>query len=95
MDVWEGTGVVVEAAEDVLDALSLATGVAGEGDGVLVTGSLYTVGAARDRYLPVLDSGDEIAPDPDELSEEEEEREFQRALDEMIDRVDREGDADE
>ena len=88
VEVWEGTGVVVEAAEDVLDAISLATGVAGEGDGVLVTGSLYTVGAARDRYLPVLDTGDEIAPDPDEMSEEEEEREFQRALDEMIDRLD-------
>ena len=95
VDVWEGTGVVVEAAEDVLDALALATGVAGEGDGVLVTGSLYTVGGARDRYLPVLDTGDEIAPDPDELSEEEERREFQQALDDMIDRVDREGDAEE
>jgi dihydrofolate synthase/folylpolyglutamate synthase len=88
VDVWEGSGVVVESTEDVLDAIQMATGVAGEGDGVLVTGSLYTVGAARDRYLPVLDTGDEIAPDPDDLSEEEEEREFQRALDEMIDRLD-------
>ena len=88
VQVWEGTGVVVEVAEDVLDAVSLATGVAGEGDGVLVTGSLYAVGAARDRYLPVLDAGDDIAPDPEDRSEEEEEREFQRALDEMIDRLD-------
>ena len=86
--VWEGTGVVVEATEDVLDAVSLATGVASEGDGVLVTGSLYTVGAARDRYVPVLDTGDEIVEEPEEMSEEEEEREFQRALDEMIDRLD-------
>lgn len=88
VDVWEGTGVVVEAARDVAEALELATGVAGERDGVLVTGSLYTVGAARDVYLPVTDTGDEVVDEPEELTEEEEEAEFQRALDEMIDRLD-------
>ena len=66
----------------------MATGLAGEGDGILVTGSLYTVGAARDVYLPVTDSGDEVVYEPDDLTEEEEEREFQLAIDAMIDRVD-------
>lgn len=51
-DVWAGTPVIVETAPDVARALELATGVAGDGDGVLVTGSLYTVGAARDLYRP-------------------------------------------
>lgn len=88
VEVWEGTGVVVEAARDVAEAVELATGVAGDRDGVLVTGSLYTVGAARDVYLPVEDTGDEVVEEPAELSEEEEEAEFQRALDEMIDRLD-------
>lgn len=88
VDLWEGTGVVVEVADDVAGALELATGVAGEGDGVLVTGSLYTVGAARDLYLPVTDTGDEVIEEPAELSEEEEEAEFQEAIDAMIDRVD-------
>ena len=91
--VFEGTGVVVEVAEDVPTALELATGVAGEGDGVLVTGSLYTVGAARDVYLPVTDTGDEIVEEPAEMTEAEEDAEFQRALDEMIDRLDDEGGA--
>lgn len=86
--VWEGTGVVVEVADDVREALRLATGVAGEGDGVLVTGSLYTVGAARDVYLPVTGTGDEVVPEPDAPTEAEEDAEFQRALDEMLDRLD-------
>ncbi|MBW3662673.1 MAG: bifunctional folylpolyglutamate synthase/dihydrofolate synthase [Actinobacteria bacterium] len=50
---WSGSGVIVEVADDLERALDMATGVAGEGDGVLVTGSLYTVGAARDRYAPL------------------------------------------
>ncbi|MBW3562379.1 MAG: bifunctional folylpolyglutamate synthase/dihydrofolate synthase [Actinobacteria bacterium] len=50
--VWEGTSVIVERARDVDEAIAKATGVVGETDGVLVTGSLYTVGAARDRYVP-------------------------------------------
>ena len=96
VEVWEGTGVVVEAAQDVESALELATGVASEGDGVLVTGSLYTVGAARDVHLPVTDTGDDIVEEPAPRSEDEEEADFQRAIDEMIDRVDadRAGDAD-
>ncbi len=51
--VFDGTGVAVEEADDVATALDLATGVAGEGDGVVVTGSLHTVGAARDVHLPL------------------------------------------
>ena len=37
----------VEVADDVATALDLASGLAGEEDAVVVTGSLYTVGAAR------------------------------------------------
>lgn len=51
-EVFEGTAVIVESAPDVAGALELATGVAGEADGVLVTGSLYAVGAAREVYRP-------------------------------------------
>lgn len=87
-NVWQGTGVAVETAKDVAEALELATGIAGEGDGIVVTGSLYTVGAARDVYLPVTDTGDEVVYEPDDLTEDEEEAEFQRALDEMIHRLD-------
>ncbi len=64
--VWQGTGVAVEVAADVGEALDKATGVAGEGDGVLVTGSLYTVGAARDRYLPLEDPTAVFHEIPDE-----------------------------
>ena len=95
--VWEGTGVIVESAVDVPEALDKATGVAGPGDGILVTGSLYTVGAARDRYLPVLDTDDEVIYEPEDVDDDEDERAFHEALDEMIDRVDderRPGDVD-
>lgn len=51
-EVWSGTSVAVERAESVREALDKAAGIAGETDGVLVTGSLYTVGAARDVYAP-------------------------------------------
>ncbi len=48
-------GLSVEVAEDVPDALDLAAGLTGPSDGVVVTGSLYTVGAARDALgLPVV-----------------------------------------
>ncbi len=72
--VWGDTGVVVEAATDLGSALTLAESVAREGDGVLVVGSLTTVGAARDRYLPLPDDDPEelvIAPDdePDAVDE--------------------------
>ncbi len=44
----QAAGLSVEEADDVPAALDLASGVAGEEDAVVVTGSLYTVGAARD-----------------------------------------------
>ncbi len=71
--LWAGTGVVVEAATDVTSALALATAVAGPDDGVLVAGSLHTIGAARSRYLPVVDHlDDEVVLTPeDELGDEE------------------------
>lgn len=93
-EVWDGTGVAVETAKDVAEALELATGIAGEGDGIVVAGSLYTVGAARDVYLPVTDTGDEVVYEPADLTEDEEEAEFQRAIDEMIDRLDDTPDVD-
>ncbi len=71
--VWAGTGVVVEAATDVASALALATAVAGPDDGVLVAGSLHTVGAARSRYLPMVDHlDDEVVLTPeDELGDDD------------------------
>jgi dihydrofolate synthase / folylpolyglutamate synthase len=69
---WEGTGVVVEAMDDLSEALDIAEGMAGEGDGVLVAGSLLTVGAARDRYLP-LDDLDELGSDDEVVREPEDE----------------------
>jgi dihydrofolate synthase / folylpolyglutamate synthase len=41
------TGASVEVADGVEEALAQALGLARPGDGVVVTGSLYTVGAAR------------------------------------------------
>ena len=93
---WGDTDVPVEAAEDLDTALDLAEQLAGEGDGVLVAGSLFTVGGARDRYLPVTDPGDEVVYEPDDLDADEatpleeleasQEREtFQDALDRMLD----------
>ena len=41
----------VQVAETVADALARAIERSGEADAVLVTGSLYTVGEARDRFL--------------------------------------------
>jgi dihydrofolate synthase / folylpolyglutamate synthase len=41
-------GMSVEVASEVAQALDLADGLAGEEDAIVVTGSLYTVGAARD-----------------------------------------------
>ena len=49
---WRGTSVVVETADSVAEAIEKARGVAGPLDGVLVTGSLYLVGAARDAFVP-------------------------------------------
>ena len=86
-EVWKGSGVIVETAADVPEALRKAEGVAGEGDGVLVTGSLYTVGAARDVYLPLTDTGDEVVYAPEDLDDEEDEAAFAEALDQMLDRL--------
>lgn len=65
--VWEGSGVVVEAAEDLGAALTLAHGLTGPSDAVFVAGSLHTVGAARERYLPVEEQlEDEVVRGPDD-----------------------------
>jgi len=45
--IVSAAGHSVEEAGDVAEALELATGLAGDTDAVVVTGSLYTVGAAR------------------------------------------------
>ena len=72
--VWGDTGVVVEVAADMATALTLATAVAGTGDGVLVAGSLHTVGAARERYLPSPDHlEDEVVMTPEDAAEDEDE----------------------
>lgn len=87
-DVWEGTGVAVETAPDVATAVEKARSLAAPGDGVVVTGSLYTVGAARDLYLPVTDAGDEVIYEPEDIDDEADERRFNEALDAMIARLD-------
>jgi dihydrofolate synthase / folylpolyglutamate synthase len=68
--VWAGTGVVVEVADDVPGALDAALAVTGPGDGVLVVGSLHTVGAARDRFLPLTDDlDDEVVHAPEDADD--------------------------
>ena len=69
VEVWEGTGTAVEVADTVIDALALAETVAREGDGILVAGSLHTVGAARDHYVPVEDTDDEVVLEPVDLDD--------------------------
>jgi dihydrofolate synthase/folylpolyglutamate synthase len=69
--IWAGTGVVVEVAEDVPAALDAALAVCGPGDGVLVAGSLHTVGAARDRFLPLDDDLDDEVVHPPEADDGE------------------------
>jgi dihydrofolate synthase / folylpolyglutamate synthase len=70
-ETWSGTPVAVEVAENLDAALQMAESMAGPGDGVLVTGSLHTVGAARDRYLPVdpLGDDDEVVREPGDLDD--------------------------
>lgn len=93
-DVW-GEGVEIETTRDVASALDRAEEVATPRDTIIVTGSLFTVGAARDRYLPVLDDDDEVIYEPEDVDSEHEERRFEEALDLMIDRVDAERAGDE
>lgn len=66
LEVWQGTGVIVEQADDVDAALALAESVTRPGDGILVAGSLVTVGAARDRYVPIDDADDDVVLEPDD-----------------------------
>jgi len=69
VEVWDGTGTAVETAESVEAALELAETVVGDGDGILVAGSLHTVGAARDRYVPVEATDDEIVLEPEDTDD--------------------------
>jgi len=55
-------GVHVEIAEDVAHALDLAMSITGPADAVLVTGSITTVGAAREHLQP----SDEMRAEADE-----------------------------
>lgn len=67
--VWGGSGVAVEAAPEIESAVDLARSVATEGDGILITGSLHTVGAARQGFLPVDDhdpDADAVVIEPDD-----------------------------
>lgn len=89
-ELWQGTGVAVEAAHDVDAALDLAHSVTGADDGIVVAGSLFTVGAARDRYLPVLDDDDEVVYEPEDVDDDIHEERFDAALDAMIERLDAE-----
>ena len=50
--VFAPRGVHVEAADDVAHALELAMSITGPADAVLVTGSITTVGAAREHLKP-------------------------------------------
>jgi dihydrofolate synthase / folylpolyglutamate synthase len=106
--VWGDSGIVVEVAADLGTALGLAETVAREGDGILVAGSLLTVGAARDRYLPVpadldddavvIEPGDEDEPFEDEEADElvdllADETAFREAIEDLLD-ADAAGDDD-
>jgi dihydrofolate synthase/folylpolyglutamate synthase len=51
--VFGPRGVHVEVADDVATALELAMSITGPADAVLVTGSITTVGAAREHLAPV------------------------------------------
>ena len=71
-ELWQDRNVVVDAVASLEDALTRAESLAGEGDGILVAGSLTTVGAARDRYLPLSDDGgDEVVVAPEDEHEDE------------------------
>lgn len=69
--VFEGSGVAVETAASLDEAMELATGVAGPGDVVLATGSLYVAGAVRDRHQPVDEALHLVVPLDDEQDQAE------------------------
>jgi hypothetical protein len=73
--VWAGTGRIVEVADDLPGALDLAETMVGPGDGVVVAGSLLTVGAARDRYLPVAAADEAFGPEDALVRPPDEDRE--------------------
>jgi dihydrofolate synthase / folylpolyglutamate synthase len=95
MEVWGDSGTVVEVATDIRSALTLAESVAREGDGILVAGSLLTVGAARDRYLPIGDGSDDdaVVREPDDIDGDDDElldvleddEAFEAAIEQMLD----------
>jgi hypothetical protein len=60
--VFSPRGVHVETAEGVAHALELAMSITGPADAVLVTGSITTVGAAREHLQP----SDEMRAEADE-----------------------------
>lgn len=105
-DVWKDREVPVDAVADVHDALAVAEGLAAAGDGIVVAGSLITVGAARDRYLPLPDDEDDVVIGPDdedvdELDEDDiaeatellsDEAAFSSALDALLDEDDPDAD---
>jgi dihydrofolate synthase / folylpolyglutamate synthase len=64
--VWADREVTVDAIADLDDALAVAEGMVADGDGVVVAGSLTTVGAARDRYLPLTEDDDEVVLSPED-----------------------------
>ncbi|MDX1511473.1 MAG: Mur ligase family protein [Nitriliruptorales bacterium] len=70
--VFEGTGVAVESATDLHDAVDLATGVVGTGDVVVASGSLYVAGGVRDRWLPADETLHLVVPLDDEDGGEDE-----------------------
>jgi dihydrofolate synthase / folylpolyglutamate synthase len=78
----------VETADDVADALEKARGLVGPGDGILVSGSLVTVGAAREELLPLERDDDEVIEPPDASDDDVDEAELQRAIDDMLDQLD-------
>lgn len=61
-DVFAATGVAIETAATIEEALELASGVAGPGDVVLATGSLYIAGAVRDLFQPVDETLHMVVP---------------------------------
>lgn len=101
LGVWGTTATIVEVADDLPAALRLAEGLVAPGDGILVTGSVVTVGAARDHYLPlpphdpdedavVLEPADEPGPVTEDEADElaatlADERAFRQALDDVLD----------